>query len=57
MIENPKNLTLSEILDIEKIKVVSNPIDKAHGLPNECYTSPEYLTVTYTHLRAHETDS
>jgi choline monooxygenase len=43
MAENPKNLALSEILDLEKIKVVSNPIDKAHGLPNECYTSHEYL--------------
>ena len=43
MSENPKNLTLSDILDIEKIKAVSNPIEKAHGLPNECYTSPDYL--------------
>jgi len=43
MAENPKNLALSEIMDIEKIKVVSNPIDKAHGLPNECYISHEYL--------------
>ena len=43
MPENPKNLTLSDILDVEKIKVVNNPIEKAHGLPNECYTSPDYL--------------
>jgi choline monooxygenase len=43
MSENPKNLTLSEVLDVEKIKVVSNPIEKAHGLPNECYTSDDYL--------------
>ena len=43
MSENPKNLTLSDILNVEKIKVVSNPIEKAHGLPNECYTSPDYL--------------
>ena len=43
MSENPKNLTLSGILDVEKIKVVNNPIEKAHGLPNECYTSPDYL--------------
>ena len=43
MSENPKNLTLAGILDVEKIKVVINPIEKAHGLPNECYTSPEYL--------------
>ena len=43
MSKNPKNLALSEILDLEKIKVISNPIEKAHGLPNECYTSTEYL--------------
>ena len=43
MSENPKNLTLSDILNVEKIKVVSNPIEKAQGLPNECYTSPDYL--------------
>jgi choline monooxygenase len=43
MSENPKNLTLSEVLDVEKIKVVNNPIEQAHGLPNECYTNPEYL--------------
>ena len=28
---------------MEKIKAVINPIEQAHGLPNECYTSPEYL--------------
>ena len=43
MAKNLKNLALSDILDIDKIKVVSNPIDKAHGLPNECYMSSEYL--------------
>ena len=35
---------LSSIIDIKKIKVVNKSIDKAHGLPNECYTSKEYLT-------------
>ena len=40
---NPKNLTLPDILDVEKIKAVNNLIEKAHGLPNECYTSPDYL--------------
>jgi len=43
MSKNPKNLVLSEILDIKKIKIVSNQIDKAHGLPNECYVSSKYL--------------
>jgi choline monooxygenase len=45
MAKNHKNLALSDILDIEKIKVVSKPIEEAHGLPNECYTSPEYLMI------------
>ena len=40
---NPKNLTLSDILDVKKIKVVSNPIENAHGLPNECYTNSSYM--------------
>ncbi len=43
MSENPKNLTLSNILDVEKIKEVNQPIEKAHGLPNECYTNPNYM--------------
>jgi choline monooxygenase len=43
MVENGKNLTLQKVLDIKKIKAVIQPIEKAHGLPNECYTSTEYL--------------
>ena len=34
---------LSQIIDLNKIKVVNKPIAKAHGLPNECYTSKDYL--------------
>ena len=34
---------LSKIVDIKKIEVVKNPIKEAHGLPNECYISTEYL--------------
>ena len=45
MVKNPRNLALSEILDIEKIKAVSKPIEKANGLPNECYTSSDYLKI------------
>ena len=45
MSQNLKNLPLSEVLDVEKIKIVNNPIDKAHGLPNECYTSSDYLKI------------
>ena len=43
MSKNSTNFNLAKILDLEKIKIVSNPIEQAHGLPNECYTSTEYL--------------
>ena len=36
---------LSQIIDLKKIKVVNKNIDQAHGLPNECYTNNEYLSV------------
>ncbi len=36
---------LSKILDLKKIKIVNKPIEQAHGLPNECYTSSEYLSI------------
>ena len=38
MSKNTKYFKLSEILDLDKIRVVGNPIETAHGLPNECYT-------------------
>ena len=37
------NKKLSGILDPNKIEVVKNPIEKAHGLPNECYLNNDYL--------------
>ena len=45
MVENSKNLALKEILDIDKIKAVNRPIERANGLPNECYTSSQYLMI------------
>lgn len=45
MSKNPKNLDLSEVLDIKKIEAVNKPIEKAHGLPNECYTSEKYMMI------------
>ncbi len=33
------------IIEKKKLDVVSNPIEKSHDLPNECYTSEKY-----THL-------
>ena len=41
--QNLKNLPLSEVLDIKKLKNVDKPIEKANGLPNECYTNSNYL--------------
>ena len=37
------NKKLSDILNPNKIEVVKNPIEKAHGLPNECYLNNDYL--------------
>ena len=45
MSKNPKNLDLSEVLDIKKIEAVNKAIEKAHGLPNECYTSEKYMMI------------
>ncbi len=39
------NKKLSDILDPNKIEVVKNPIEKAHGLPNECYLNNDYLEI------------
>ena len=41
--QNQKNKPLSEILDIKKLKNVDRAIETANGLPNECYTSEQYL--------------
>ena len=43
VVKNLKNLPLSEILDINKIKDVTKPIEHANGLPNECYINNDYL--------------
>ena len=36
---------LSQILNLNKLKVVNKNIHKAHGLPNECYTNDDYLNI------------
>jgi choline monooxygenase len=38
-----KNNPLSKILDIKKLMNVDKAIESANGLPNECYTSEQYL--------------
>ena len=34
-----------DIIPKEKLEVVSNSIEKAHGLPNECYLNGEYTKI------------
>ena len=41
--QNLKNLHVSDVLDIEKLNNINKPIHLANGLPNECYTSLDYL--------------
>ena len=41
--QNYKNKTLREIIDVKKLEAVDRPIEAANGLPNECYTSDDYL--------------
>ena len=43
MVKNLKNNSLSKILDIKKLMDVDKPIETANGLPNQCYTSEQYL--------------
>ena len=33
------------IIDKQKLDIVSKPISEAHGLPNECYISKEYTLI------------
>ena len=33
------------IIDKKKLDIVNNSIEKAHGLPNECYTSKDYTLI------------
>ena len=39
-----KNKALSKLLDLEKLANVDREIEQANGLPNECYTSKQYLS-------------
>ena len=38
-------INIYNIIKKEKLDVVNEPISKAHGLPNECYTSKEYTLI------------
>jgi choline monooxygenase len=41
--QNLKKSPLSEILDIQKLSNVDQPIEVANGLPNECYINNDYF--------------
>ena len=41
--QNQKNKSLSRVLDLKKLMNVDKPIEEANGLPNQCYTSEQYL--------------
>jgi len=43
MDQNLKNNSLSKIMNIKKLMNVDKSIETANGLPNECYTSEQYL--------------
>ena len=34
-----------KIIDKKKLDIVNRLISKAHGLPNECYTSKDYTLI------------
>ena len=34
-----------DIIDKSKLDIVSEPIEKAHGLPNECYLNGSYTEI------------
>ena len=36
------NKKIFDLIDKKKLKIVSESIEKAHGLPNECYLSGPY---------------
>ena len=34
-----------KLINKDKLDAVLKPIDKAHGLPNECYTNKDYTLI------------
>ena len=43
------NQSIITIIDKQKLDVVSESIEKAHGLPNECYLSGTYTEIESSH--------
>jgi len=42
---NIENKKLFKMLDLKKLRMVNRPIEKAHGLPNECYVDENYFSI------------
>ena len=36
---------LSRIVDLDKVEAAKNSIDRANGLPNECYINDDYFKI------------
>ena len=45
MLNGKKNSSVYNLINKEKLDVVSKPIAESHGLPNECYISEEYTKI------------
>jgi len=45
MLNGKTNSEIYNLINKEKLDVVSKPIAESHGLPNECYISEEYTKI------------
>ena len=45
MLNGRANPEIYNLINKEKLDVVSKPIAESHGLPNECYISEEYTKI------------
>ena len=45
LFDSDMKTNIYDVISKEKLDVVSNPIEKAHGLPNECYLHGEYTQI------------
>ena len=45
MLNGKANSEVYNLINKEKLDVVSKPIAESHGLPNECYISEEYTKI------------
>ena len=45
MLNGKDNSEIYKLISKAKLDIVSKPIAKSHGLPNECYISQEYTKI------------